>query len=36
MKLDLEYFCPRGKRRRIGLRKILSKKKKGERESDLE
>ena len=36
LKLDLEYFCPRGERRGIGLRKFSSKKKKGERELDLE
>ena len=29
LKLDLEYFCPSGERREIGLRKFLSKKKKG-------
>ena len=29
MNLDLENFCPREERRRIGLRKFLSKEEKG-------
>ena len=34
--LDLENFCPREKRRRIGLRKFLSKKEKGRKGVGLE
>ena len=36
LKLDSENFCPGGERRGIALGKFSSKKKKGERELDLE
>ena len=36
LKLDFEIFCPGGERRGIRLGKFLSKKKKGEKEFDLE